>query len=192
MAIFDSRIPVHYGEGEKAFIRLMVDVIPRSGECDVFAWAGPCSHDHPGLPPSPGALGINTATDHLIRLHIVIVYVGIVPFIILEISLPPEGFVSYKPVPLGHSTSVGEVTLLHTQSWAATHAEANTQMALGVIDYDWTGSPDKGILYKGHRYFCFLLYKSSQHEAWQRIFTEKVVFFTNSQELVRDLELLHI
>ncbi|KIJ05495.1 hypothetical protein PAXINDRAFT_26402, partial [Paxillus involutus ATCC 200175] len=38
MAIFDARIPIDYGEGERAFTNLMLDVILRSGECDVFAW----------------------------------------------------------------------------------------------------------------------------------------------------------
>ncbi|KAF8448754.1 hypothetical protein L210DRAFT_3523048 [Boletus edulis BED1] len=176
MAIFDSRIPIHYGEGEKAFIRLMVDVIPRSGECDVFAWQ---DHAHMTicLPPSPAAWNKHR-DDHLIRLHIVIVcgdrslsidlHHVRMKVIILEIGLPPEGFLSYKPVPLGHSTLVDV-----------------DEMALGVIDYDWTRSPDKGILYKGRRYFCFLLYKTCPNtNAWQWIFTEKVVVFLTNGELL--------
>ncbi|KAH0836875.1 hypothetical protein J3R83DRAFT_8668 [Lanmaoa asiatica] len=200
--IFDSRIPVNYGEGEKAFTRLMIDVIPKSGECDVFAWAGPCSHDHPGIPPSPAGFGEQcrdqrlNPTPHHYRLcgdrslsidpdHLRI------RVILLEITLPSEGVASYKPDLLWHSASVSEVTLLHPQRLAS-HAEANARMAVGVIDYSWTGSPDEGILHQGARYFCFLLHKTSLDEGWQKVLTEKVVFLTNGQELVQELESLHI
>ncbi|KAF8546420.1 hypothetical protein OG21DRAFT_1501979 [Imleria badia] len=201
MAMFDARIPVNYGEGEKAFTRLMIDVVPKSGECDVFAWAGPCSHDHPGIPPFPAGFGEHhrdeqlNATKHHYRLcgdrsfsmgldHLRI------RVVLLEISLPPEGRASYKPVPFLHSASLSEVTLLHPQYLS--DAESNTRMAVGVIDYGWTASPDKGILRKSDRYFCFLLHKSSQSEGWQKVLTEKVVFLSNGQELTQELELLCI
>ena len=202
MAIFDSRLSVNYEEGERAFTRLMLDVIPKSGECDVFAWAGPCSHDHPGIPPPPAGFGEQhrdqqlNPTSHHYRLcgdrSLSIDFDHLrIRAIILEISLPPEGVASYKPVLLWHSASVSEVTLLHPQDLAS-HAEANAQMAVGVIDYGWTGGPDEGILHEGDRYFCFLLHKSSQHEGWQKVLTEKVVFLTNVQELVQELDLLCI
>ena len=202
MAILDSRISVNYGEGERAFTRLMLDVVPRSGECDVFAWAGPSSHDHPGIPPSPAGFGeqhrdqqLNPTPHHYRLCGDRSVFIDLdhlrIRVIILEISLPPEGVTNYKPVPLRHSASISEVTLLRPQDLAS-HAEANTEMAVGVIDYSWTGSPDEGILHEGDRYFCFLLYKSSQREGWRKILTEKVVFLANGQELVQELELLCI
>ena len=202
MAMFDSRIPVNYGEGEKAFIRLMIDVIPKSGECDVFAWAGPCSHDHPGIPPSPAGFGehhrdepLNPTKHHYRLCGDRSLSIGLdhlwIRVILLEINIVPQGITSYKPVLLRHSASVSEVTLLHPQNFAS-HAEAIRRMAVGVIDYGWTGSPDEGILQKGDLYFCFLLYKNSQSEGWQKVLTEKVVFLANDQELVQELELLGI
>ncbi|KAI9567113.1 hypothetical protein HD554DRAFT_1026016 [Boletus coccyginus] len=201
MAIFDSRISVNYGEGEMAFTRLMIDVIPKSGECDVFAWAGPCSHDHPGLPPSPAGFGEEhrdqqlNPTPHHYRLcgdrsvSIDLDHLRI-RAVVLEISLPPEGVASYKPVLLWHRASVSEVTLLRPHDLAA---GVDTQkMAVGVIDYSWTGSPNEGRLRQGDQYFCFLLYKSSSDEEWQKVLTERVAFLVNGQELVQELELLCI
>lgn len=87
MAIFDSRISVNYGEGEKAFSRLMIDVIPRSGECDVFAWAGPCSREHPGLPLSlQQVTGINTVMNNSISPDITIACAEIVPYLLISIT----------------------------------------------------------------------------------------------------------
>ena len=112
--------------------------------------------------------------------------------VILEISLPLEGVASYKPVLLWHRASVSEVTLLRPHDLVS-HTEADTQkMAVGVIDYSWTGSPDEGRLHQGDRYFCFLLYKSSSGEGWQKVLTERVAFLVNGQELVQELELLCI
>lgn len=200
MAIFDSRIPVIYGEGERAFTRLMIDVIPESGECDVFAWAGPCSNDHPWIPPSPSGFGeqhrdqrLNPTPHHYRLCGDRSLSIGLdclrIRVIILEITLPLEGVARYKPVPLSHSASVDEVALLHPQDLAP---GTKTRMAVGVIDYGWTGSPDEGILRKGDQYFCFLLYKNSQDGEWQKLLTEKVVFLTNSKELVQELDSLCI
>ncbi|KAI9463129.1 hypothetical protein HD554DRAFT_1987261, partial [Boletus coccyginus] len=38
VSIFVSRMEIEPGECEKAFLRLMLHVIPKSRECDVFAW----------------------------------------------------------------------------------------------------------------------------------------------------------
>lgn len=203
MAIFDSRISINYGEGQRAFTRLMLDVIPKSGECDVFAWAGPCSQYHLGLPPSPVGFGEQhrdrrlNPTPHYYRLcGDRTLSIGLdhlrIRALLLEVTLSLEGVASYKPVPLRHSASVSEVTLLHPQDLAPGSSEANARMALGVIDYSWTGSPDEGMLRKGDCYFCFLLYKSSQDEGWKKLLTEKVVFLTNDRELVQGLEILDL
>lgn len=200
MAIFDSRIHVNYGEGEKAFTRLMVDVIPKSGECDVFAWAGPCSPDHPGIPPSPAGFGEQYCDQQLDRrphyyrlcgdrsLSIDLDHLRI-RVIILEITLSSDGVATYKPNLLWHLASVCDVTVLHSQDWVP---HADTRMAVGVVDYGWTECPAEGRLSQGGQYFCFLLYKNSQDGRWRRVFTEKVVFLTNHQELVRELEPLCI
>lgn len=199
MAIFDSRIPVIYGEGERAFTRLMIDVIPNAGECDVFAWAGPCSVDHPGLPPSPVGFAeqrhdrrLNPTTHHYRlcgdrSLSIGLDYLRI-RVIVLEITLPSKGVASYKPNVHGHPASVDEVSLLHPHDLT----QVGARMAVGVVDYTWASSPDEGILRKGDRYFCFLLYKSSRDNGWRKLLTEKVVFLTSSKELVQGLESLLI
>lgn len=200
MALFDSRIPVNYGEKEEAFTRLMIDIIPKSGECDVFAWAGPSSPHHPVLPPSPAGFGeqhrdqqLHPAPHHYPLCGDRSLSIGPnhlrIRVIILEINLPPKGVASYKPVPLCHPASVSEVTLLDPQ-YLVSHAVADNRMAVGVVDYGWAGSPDQGVLREGGRYFCFLLYRGSRIEGWRKVLTEKVVFLVNDRELTQGLEQL--
>ncbi|KAK5148776.1 hypothetical protein LTR04_000523, partial [Oleoguttula sp. CCFEE 6159] len=47
MGLFDVNMPMLYGEGEKAFIRLQEEIIRHSDDHSIFAWPAP--HDGPGL-----------------------------------------------------------------------------------------------------------------------------------------------
>jgi len=63
LGIFDVHIPMLYGEGEHAFIRLQEEIIKKSTDQTIFAWGlgmpvGPCEGQSTGfhqlLAPSPG------------------------------------------------------------------------------------------------------------------------------------------
>lgn len=51
MGLFDVNMPLLYGEGEKAFIRLQEEIIKYSDDQSLFAWTDPdaSAHDHHGL-----------------------------------------------------------------------------------------------------------------------------------------------
>ena len=197
--LFNSRIQLCYGEGERAFTRLMIDIIPKSGECDAFAWAGPCSEYHPGLPRSPAGFGEKhrdwrlNPTPHHYRLcgdRLVSVdpdYLRI-RVILLEVPFPQDVTENFQSRLLDHPASISEVTLLDHQDFV-THS-AGARMAVGVIDYGWTDNADEGTLRKGEIYFCFLLYRSAEKESWKKLQTQKVVFLTNEEDLVQGLEML--
>ncbi|KAG9312159.1 hypothetical protein JVU11DRAFT_7449 [Chiua virens] len=51
--LFDVNLPITYGEGEKAFPRLVEAIVARYSAWDAFAWAGQASSRHPALPCSP-------------------------------------------------------------------------------------------------------------------------------------------
>jgi hypothetical protein len=47
MGLFDVNMPLLYGEGEKAFIRLQEEIIKESDDQSIFAWE---AEDHPNVP----------------------------------------------------------------------------------------------------------------------------------------------
>ncbi|KAI0018094.1 HET-domain-containing protein [Xylariomycetidae sp. FL0641] len=49
LGIFDVNMPMLYGEGEKAFIRLQEEIIRRTDDHSIFAWALPCYQNYSGL-----------------------------------------------------------------------------------------------------------------------------------------------
>ena len=55
MGIFDVNMPLLYGEGEKAFIRLQEEIIKHSDDHTIFAWRINRDHQHGLLADSPAA-----------------------------------------------------------------------------------------------------------------------------------------
>jgi hypothetical protein len=53
IGIFDISIMIAYGEGKRAFFRLMEEIIKRYGKWDVFLWSGRCSRYNAALPDTP-------------------------------------------------------------------------------------------------------------------------------------------
>ncbi|KAG2035498.1 hypothetical protein BDR03DRAFT_962414 [Suillus americanus] len=53
IGIFDISLMVVYGEGNRAFFRLMEEVIKRYDKWDVFLWSGRCSRYNAALPDDP-------------------------------------------------------------------------------------------------------------------------------------------
>jgi hypothetical protein len=49
LGIFDVNMPMLYGEGEKAFIRLQEEIIKESPDMSIFAWKGSTDVDYSGL-----------------------------------------------------------------------------------------------------------------------------------------------
>ncbi|KAF4635896.1 hypothetical protein G7Y89_g2193 [Cudoniella acicularis] len=54
LGLFDVHMPMIYGEGQKAFIRLQNEILKTSDDHSIFAWTGPGEFDGP-LAPSPNA-----------------------------------------------------------------------------------------------------------------------------------------
>ena len=196
ISIFVSYMEINPGEGEKAFPRLMHHIIPKSRECDVFAWAGQRAKGHPAIPSSPACYGMQHRdrgfhpSRHRYRLcgdrsfslgydHLKI------RVIFLDVVLKSAWRAGYKVKSRLHKTSINKVGLL-------SKVLAGAQMAIGIIDYDWTDEPDKGELREGECYFGFLLQRSSEHARWEKVDTEKVVFLENKETKKHKLKVLHL
>ncbi|KAI0542722.1 HET-domain-containing protein [Xylaria digitata] len=62
MGLFDVNMPMLYGEGEKAFVRLQEEIIHHSDDHSIFAWSLPLLGEYPGLlAPSPDAFSDSDA-----------------------------------------------------------------------------------------------------------------------------------
>ncbi|KAK0611996.1 heterokaryon incompatibility protein-domain-containing protein [Immersiella caudata] len=46
LGIFNVNMPMLYGEGEKAFVRLQEEIIKRSNDLSIFGWSNPDAEDH--------------------------------------------------------------------------------------------------------------------------------------------------
>lgn len=55
LGIFDIMMPIAYGEGDRAFHRLLETIAQRSGDPSFFAWSGPSSRYSMALPASPAS-----------------------------------------------------------------------------------------------------------------------------------------
>lgn len=53
--IFDLHMPLLYGEGEKAFIRLQEEILKVGDDASILAWSGPAAPAFGMLALSPGA-----------------------------------------------------------------------------------------------------------------------------------------
>lgn len=49
LGIFDVNMPLLYGEGRKAFLRLELEIVRKSDDESIFAWISPFANDHSGL-----------------------------------------------------------------------------------------------------------------------------------------------
>ena len=49
LGIFDVNMPLLYGEGKKAFLRLELEIIRKSDDESIFAWTSTSAKDHSGL-----------------------------------------------------------------------------------------------------------------------------------------------
>ena len=56
LGLFDVNMPLLYGEGKKAFIRLQLELIKKSDDESIFAW-----EQHPSFQPSDGLLASSPA-----------------------------------------------------------------------------------------------------------------------------------
>ncbi|KAG0698469.1 hypothetical protein DFH29DRAFT_99334 [Suillus ampliporus] len=53
IGIFDVSLMIAYGEGNRAFFRLMEEIMRRYDKWDMFLWSGRCSHYNVALPYAP-------------------------------------------------------------------------------------------------------------------------------------------
>jgi hypothetical protein len=173
--IFDISIPIAYGEGGRAFYRLMEAIVQRCTDPTLFAWAGERSPYSLALPSSPACYRRTVPGTVPGNYH---------PKSTFLRGLPPDiGDPSYTNTKLGlqvkllvvpvrghHSTGPPrceftpiDTALPHTITAFSRHISPDIDgYALGIVNYTATDETH-GELHAGKYYFCMLLLRLWTH-----------------------------
>lgn len=197
--LLDVHLPVTYGEGERAFPRLVREIIARRPAWDVFAWAGQASEGHPALPYSPvcyprwdeamvsGEVGMAAfeLTSHGLRLTTV-------PLIPMEFMLAStekagpgvEGsfIVTLRPRSSAATTLgvYGDVAVV-CGSGRLQHIRDAVDLHACILNYRPGRRSHRGKLQVGRTYVCFLLHREGRNvggSTWLKFATDNVLRIT--------------
>ena len=189
--LFDVNLPITYGEGEKAFPRLVEAIVARCPTWDVFAWAGQASSRHPVLPYSPacypkwdermvrGEVGMAAfaLTSHQLRLT----SVPLIPMAF--VSAAKDGNESYTVTlnpRLDAVTALGtysDVTVV-CGSGRLQHIRDATDLHACILNYKSRRRGHQGKLQVGRTYVCFLLHmedRTGEEPTWLKFATDNVL-----------------
>jgi hypothetical protein len=201
IGIFDISMTIAYGEGDRAFKRLMAELIQNCKEWQIIVWAGGL----PGCPTEPACYraGSKAARDMLKNRQIswwgegrgdsdfsitkrgVRVKLLMVPASIDE-SQGQSTFLSQHMGPLESSPLEKLVVRSHSFPPAST-----TEWAIGIVTYHDHRDADKGKLKRGENYICFLLRRFRRpgvRNHWRREVTEEVLTVTCACDFEKTLD----
>ncbi|KIJ07072.1 hypothetical protein PAXINDRAFT_140233 [Paxillus involutus ATCC 200175] len=171
LGIFDISIPIAYGEGGRAFYRLMEAIVQRSGDPTLFAWAGKPSPYSRALPSSP-ACYINPLLRGL-PLPVSFVRSGDPFYTVTKVGLQVKLLVvavECVSVHRGNGSIRHELKsidralpqLIITTSFGGDIYPTGSRFALGVVNYRRPSrrvqdDEAHGTLDAGQQYFCVLI-----------------------------------
>ncbi|KAF9224474.1 hypothetical protein BS17DRAFT_779877 [Gyrodon lividus] len=191
IGMFDVSLTIAYGEGDRAFYRLMVEVVQSCYEWDIFLFEGDSSSFHFALPQSPNSYHeLPSSWSEWNRSH---------PLGNKWFSLSKRGLqlklllVAIKPVP--HNTQddhVFSVALnkttehpdifehalalvtravgLRVSHLTGSNPDAD-QFAVGIVDFNRSVHEGEGHLIGGRDYFCFLTRQRFADDKWEVVET---------------------
>jgi len=161
LGIFDIMMPIAYGEGERAFERLLEAIAQRSGDPSFFAWAGPCSRHSMALPSSPAsyqAVVSRPYCDHDyaiqkrgIQLKLLVIRVQVIHSTQHYILQPMDLNLEQNLTILGQFIRSPQAELNPEHSYA-----------IGVVDFEFdrssvAGDLDMGCLLPEKSHFCIFM-----------------------------------
>lgn len=193
IGLFRVSLTIAYGEGQRAFSRLVEAIAVKNPSWDIFAWFGQPSVDHFALPSSPasyptfesdmrkdrGGVREFTINAHGLSLRSF-------PPIQMELSsvIEPEGpgkpfLVSLKPRTDGesHSGMYGNLVVECGATRLKTIRNAR-QLSACIINHHTTRNRDQGKLMVGREYICLLLYlEDGEHDesTWMKLATDNLL-----------------
>lgn len=208
LGLFNISIPIAYGEGHRAFYRLMVALANECLTPSFFAWAGRHSDYSNALPASPAcyarvgpdaqAIGQSGDAGHpLYQVTKLGVVVNLLVFRVHRKLTLRGGFhvgttwsfdedVPLDPFVIRAGTGAA------LPPFVAIEAEDDHEYALGVVNFACPEPDGHGELMRGRRYFGILMMKSKW--GWEKLSTDLVISLNCSGDTRRPVEnilLLH-
>ncbi|KAG2068999.1 HET-domain-containing protein [Suillus decipiens] len=197
IGIFDVSLMIAYGEGNRAFFRLIEEIIKRYDKWDVFLWSGKCSHYNAALPYAPCCYPVgyretlvkrrhevnneeelNTAhcdigdrlfelTNHGLRIKVLRLSVALQH---TREELHNSRYLTFKSVELRNDVVVRHI---------GTKREPHTTWAIAILDY-WVSSNfmNLGFIDNTRNFTAFLLSMdehASPDARWKKEMTEEVI-----------------
>lgn len=209
LGIFDISMPIAYGEGKRAFRRLMEVIVNDCREWQIFAWAGPHSPYAASFPESPSgyrALTDTTAsllmnpgrlvhrpwglgypfyamTKRGLELDVLLVEM------MLHIHREPIEGTTYERLTLSPG-SENKRFFENIQVICDTRFLLFSRWAVGIVNYQTDGTGDREGMAEveaGRDYICFFLGTGiySPYRKWEKVETKEVLAIRTKEVLRR-------
>ncbi|KAF9238375.1 hypothetical protein BU15DRAFT_75308 [Melanogaster broomeanus] len=188
IGLFGVNIPIAYGEGERAFPRLVETIMMTRPNWDVFAWVGRASPDYPAIPCSPACypefnkqmvgeyVGIRnfTMTDRVLHLS----SLPLIPMMFESASKDGEEIynVILKPRSNADRRLVGVYSnvTVKCSRWRHKIIPTIQDLSLCILNFQVVIGAKRGKLEVGREYVCFLLhseYRDGEESTWVKFTT---------------------
>lgn len=214
IGIFDVSLMVAYGEGKRAFYRLMEAILQRYDQWEVFCWKGTCSSYNAALPADPSCYAppcnmgevdaeeqmnnkrytigdrLFALTNHGLKIKVLLIRVEKTREEMVKGTHRSRRKLAFSQ---GGLEDV-EVICLHSKH------EPNAEWAFGIIDFwqQYDGRDSKGLLDTSRRsrpYTAFLLsyhQHASPDARWRKEMTEEIVHVWPQRHVDRPLTQLYL
>ncbi|KAN0101283.1 hypothetical protein V8E55_001267 [Tylopilus felleus] len=191
IGICDVSLTIAYGEGHRAFYRLMEAIINRCGEWEIMAWAGRPSADSPALPESPrcykalgdacaatasGISGDNGLAQRAWR--------GDRNFIMTKQGFQLKLLIVDLPSP--------SIKLFEGAGANQVECARYGRCTVGVVDYWCFDTTGQGVLRPGQDHLCLLLRSDpfDPYAEWEKVLTTELLFVRTDIEVKKDVSML--
>ncbi|KAG1840817.1 heterokaryon incompatibility protein-domain-containing protein [Suillus subalutaceus] len=181
IGIFDVSMMVAYGEGKRAFYRLMEAIIRKCEEWQIFAWAGTSSSDSAAFPDSPRGYCPLNSVDSNDALLPSTVWRGD-----QNIAMTKRGLeIKVLLVDLSEQ----EATVHEKIGTQDVQTDAYSSYTAGVVDYWCYDTSGDGILQPEQEHLCVLLRPDphNPYAGWRKITTPNLVTIRTESKLRRTL-----
>lgn len=189
LGLFDTTMPIAYGEGARAFYKLMSTIADQYTEPDYFAWTGKPSQWSLALPSSPLCYGPQASQSDLstssalgdpayeltklgLRIRLILVPASCERLESTDVHtarflLTPALAMAQEPIQI----YVPLATIApHDPREIQVGVGRGREYALGVVDYDIRpGPPGYAALHGGRAHLCLVLERERRGRGWVRV-----------------------
>ncbi|KIK40234.1 hypothetical protein CY34DRAFT_276765 [Suillus luteus UH-Slu-Lm8-n1] len=181
IGIFDVSMMVAYGEGKRAFYRLMEAIIHKRDEWQIFAWAGTSSSDSAAFPDSPRGYRPLNPIDSNDALLPSTVWRGDQNIVMTKRGLQIQVLLV--------DLSQQEATVYEKIDTKAVQTNAYSSYTAGVVDYWCYDASGDGTLQPEQEHLCVLLRPDPRnpYAGWRKVTTPNLVTIRTECKLRRTL-----